>query len=75
MHVNISDSDRPFSVHGPVALVGSGEYTPAMEETDRYLLSLIGGAASARVACGLAGSGSSHSSRGEGEGAKGSPDW
>jgi cyanophycinase-like exopeptidase len=35
---------------GPVALVGSGEYTPAMDATDRHLLALIGGSARARVA-------------------------
>src|SRR5579875_2071202 len=35
---------------GPVALVGSGEYTPAMDETDRHLLALIGGPERARVA-------------------------
>ena len=34
---------------GPVALVGSGEYLPEMEETDAALLEIIGGAASARV--------------------------
>ncbi len=44
-----SATTRP-GVSGPVALVGSGEYTPAMDETDRYLLALIGGAAHARVA-------------------------
>jgi cyanophycinase len=27
---------------GPIALVGSGEYTPAMDETDRALLGLLG---------------------------------
>ena len=27
---------------GPLALVGSGEYTPAMESTDRFLLDQIG---------------------------------
>lgn len=35
---------------GPLALVGSGEYTPAMDQTDRLLLDAIGGAASGRVA-------------------------
>lgn len=36
-------------VPGPVALVGSGEYLPAMEETDRALLERVGGPATARV--------------------------
>lgn len=35
---------------GAIALVGSGEYTPAMEETDRYLLATLGGPSAARVA-------------------------
>jgi cyanophycinase len=35
---------------GGVALVGSGEYTDAMIETDRYLLGTLGGPAAARVA-------------------------
>jgi cyanophycinase len=34
---------------GAVALVGSGEYTDAMNETDGYLLETIGGAHAARV--------------------------
>jgi len=34
---------------GAVALVGSGEYTDAMNETDSYLLETIGGAHAARV--------------------------
>lgn len=34
---------------GAVALVGSGEYTDAMNETDSYLLQTIGGAHAARV--------------------------
>lgn len=34
---------------GPLALVGSGEYTPAMEATDRFLLGQIGRHAAARV--------------------------
>jgi cyanophycinase len=50
MSPNALDTDRRLSVPGPIALVGSGEYTPAMDDTDRYLLSLIGGAAEARVA-------------------------
>ncbi len=50
MHPNTPETDRHLSVPGPVALVGSGEYTPAMVDTDRELLSLIGGAADARVA-------------------------
>src|SRR5690348_2277753 len=33
---------------GPIALVGSGEYLPQMEEVDRLLLGRVGGAA-ARV--------------------------
>lgn len=35
---------------GAVALVGSGEYTEAMSETDRYLLATLGGPRAARVA-------------------------
>ena len=35
---------------GAIALVGSGEYTPAMVETDRYLLATLGGPPAARVA-------------------------
>ncbi len=35
---------------GAVALVGSGEYTDAMLETDRWLIETIGGPAQARVA-------------------------
>ena len=34
---------------GPIALVGSGEYSWAMEDTDRALLEAVGGAARARV--------------------------
>jgi cyanophycinase len=34
---------------GALALVGSGEYLPQMEETDRFLLDTLGGAAAARV--------------------------
>jgi cyanophycinase len=34
---------------GPIALVGSGEYTPAMNVTDRFLLDILGGPAAARV--------------------------
>lgn len=34
---------------GAVALVGAGEYTDAMLETDRYLLETLGGAAGAKV--------------------------
>lgn len=34
---------------GPLALVGSGEYLPVMEETDRALLERVGGAATARA--------------------------
>jgi cyanophycinase len=35
---------------GPLALVGSGEYTPAMDTTDRMVLEQLGGAARALVA-------------------------
>jgi len=35
---------------GAIALVGSGEYTDAMNETDAYLLRTLGGPANARVA-------------------------
>lgn len=45
----MSEYDRP-AAPGAVALVGSGEYTPAMRETDAYLLGTLGGAARARVA-------------------------
>ncbi len=41
----MSDRGQP----GPLALVGSGEYLPAMEETDRALLERVGGPARARV--------------------------
>jgi len=34
---------------GPIALVGSGEYTPAMDDTDRFLLDMLGGPAAAHV--------------------------
>jgi cyanophycinase len=34
---------------GPLALVGSGEYTPAMETTDRFLLGQLGRSEAARV--------------------------
>ena len=34
---------------GALALVGSGEYLPQMEETDRFLLDTLGGPATARV--------------------------
>lgn len=43
-------STPPASRQGPLALVGSGEYLPAMEETDRYLLDLVGGPERASVA-------------------------
>ncbi len=39
----------PPSKPGPLALVGSGEYTPAMRETDLLLLNALGGAEAARV--------------------------
>ncbi len=35
---------------GPVALLGSGEYTPAMNEVDRFLLDMAAGAGPYRVA-------------------------
>src|SRR5690242_9397865 len=34
---------------GALALVGSGEYLPVMDETDRFLLDTLGGPARARV--------------------------
>lgn len=37
-------------VRGALALVGSGEYTPAMNDIDRLLLDTLGGPAAARVA-------------------------
>lgn len=42
--------DDGVAAPGAVALVGSGEYTDAMNETDRYLLNPLGGAPAARVA-------------------------
>jgi cyanophycinase len=39
---------QPTGVGGPIALVGSGEYLPQMEDVDRLLLEHVGGA-SARV--------------------------
>jgi cyanophycinase len=44
------DTGLPRPLRGPVALVGSGEYTPAMDEADRFLLALLGGPERARVA-------------------------
>lgn len=42
--------DGEADIHtGAVALVGSGEYTDAMNETDQVLLETVGGAAHARV--------------------------
>lgn len=38
------------SLPGTVALLGSGEYLPVMNEIDTYLLQTIGGAPAARVA-------------------------
>ncbi len=35
---------------GAVALVGAGEYTPAMSDTDAYLIATLGGPGAARVA-------------------------
>lgn len=52
-----SEAGRRLSLPGPVALVGSGEYTPAMDETDRSLLTQIGGVETARVALVPTGSG------------------
>jgi cyanophycinase len=43
------DDAQPLRA-GSLALVGSGEYTPAMEDTDRFLLETLGGPAAARVA-------------------------
>lgn len=34
---------------GALALVGSGEYLPQMDQIDRFLLDTIGGAAGAKV--------------------------
>jgi cyanophycinase len=42
--------DTTVTEPGAVALVGSGEYTPAMRETDAYLLNTLGGAANTVVA-------------------------
>jgi cyanophycinase len=50
MNENMPGETHRPNVPGPVALVGSGEYTSAMDEADRMLLALIGGAATARVA-------------------------
>lgn len=47
------NSDAPPPDHrcrGPIALAGSGEYTPALDATDRHLLAITGGAEQARVA-------------------------
>ncbi len=41
----MSDEAKP----GALALVGSGEFTPAMRDTDTLLLNTLGGAAKARV--------------------------
>lgn len=46
----MATEDSESSQLGAVALVGSGEYTHAMNETDRHLLDTLGGPASARVA-------------------------
>ncbi len=43
-------ANKPRSLPGTVALVGSGEYLPVMNETDTYLLDTVGGAQSAHVA-------------------------
>ncbi len=42
--------DDRFGTGGAIALVGSGEYTPAMDESDRALLATLGGPDAARVA-------------------------
>jgi len=42
--------EQPHQTPGAIALVGSGEYTEAMNETDAYLLQTLGGPAAARVA-------------------------
>lgn len=39
----------PSAAPGAIALVGSGEFLPVMDETDRWLLDRVGGAAQARV--------------------------
>ncbi len=43
------DSGHEGTLGGAVALAGSGEYTPAMRETDLALLATVGGPAAARV--------------------------
>lgn len=43
-------AERRHNGIGALALVGSGEYTAQMEETDRFLMEAIGGPAAARVA-------------------------
>ncbi|HEY0755483.1 MAG TPA: Type 1 glutamine amidotransferase-like domain-containing protein [Ktedonobacteraceae bacterium] len=43
------DNQQP-STYGTVALLGSGEYLPVMNEVDIYLLETVGGAQSARMA-------------------------
>src|SRR5947199_10378074 len=43
--VKMRDETKP----GALALVGSGEFTPAMRDTDSLLLNTLGGAAKARV--------------------------
>ena len=42
-------SNRDRTQPGALALVGSGEYLPQMEQTDRFLLETLGGPAGARV--------------------------
>ncbi|MEO7913051.1 MAG: Type 1 glutamine amidotransferase-like domain-containing protein [Roseiflexaceae bacterium] len=42
-------SNKVRTQPGALALVGSGEYLPQMEETDRFLLNTLGGPAAARV--------------------------
>ena len=43
------EQDMRETKPGALALVGSGEYTPAMRDTDSLLLNTLGGAAKARV--------------------------
>jgi len=61
----MSDITSPNTTPGAVALVGSGEYTDAMNKTDLQLLETLGGPAAARVvllpiASGLETNGPSH---------------
>ena len=61
----MSTEITPTATVGAIALVGSGEYTDAMNATDHYLLETLGGPAAARVvllptAAGLESNGPSH---------------